>query len=81
MTSPNKTVWFFTRQTSQLRTIWAHVYGAKIVRRAQWLRVLVIAVDALTAAAPFVDDKDASLVIKSALDDLERQVSQWQQHA
>lgn len=77
--TPNKTVWFFTTQVQQVRRIWAQVYGAKAVRREQWLRALVTAIDALVTVAPFVEDKDASLVLRQRLDELEREVNRWRQ--
>lgn len=75
----SKTVWYFQRKVPQLRRIWGQVYGAKAVRREQWRRALIVAVDTLTMVAPFVEDKDASLVLSQGLDELEREVNRWQQ--
>lgn len=72
-----KTIWFYKRHNPVVRRIWAGIYGAERVRRAQWTQALVTAIAALDAVAPMVEDKDTGLYIAQQLEELERQVERW----
>jgi recombinational DNA repair protein RecR len=71
------TIWFHRKHAVQVRAVWAGIYSAKLVRRAQWSRALRISIETIAAVAPMVEDKDTRLYIEQQLNQLALEVENW----